>query len=267
MADEGTSKPTHLEPSELGTKEYWDNLYTREITNHTADPSDVGTIWFDDSSAEDKMVTFLRSYSPDLDLARASILDSGTGNGHMLFRLREETVADSDDSDAEDAEDEGGNEKVFKGRMVGTDYSTKSIEFARQVAENKGLGKGSEGEVEFAEWDILKSDPSELLTREQTQGWDVVLDKGTFDAISLSDEKDAQGRRIVEGYKERIVPLMKKGGRLLITSCNWTEDELKGWFCDEEEGGLRFERKIEYRSFSFGGKKGQTISSCCFIKK
>lgn len=263
MAEESITKPTHLEPSELGTREYWDNLYTRELTNHTADPSNVGTIWFDDSSAEDKMVSFLRSLSPDLNLSTASFLDSGTGNGHMLFRLREETQGDSDDSDYEEENDE----KVFKGRMMGTDYSKKSIEFAKQVAEKKGLGPGSEGEVELVEWDILKSDPLTLLTGEQANGWDVVLDKGTFDAISLSDEKDAQGRRIVERYKERIVPLMRKGGRFLVTSCNWTEDELKGWFHDEEEGGLRFERKIEYRSFSFGGKKGQTISSCCFVKQ
>lgn len=265
MADQSTSKPTHLEPSPLGTKEYWDNLYTRELTNHTADPSDVGTIWFDDSSAEDKMVSFLRSI-PDLDLSRASVLDSGTGNGHMLFRLREERREDGNDYDSDEEEGDG-EQKVFKGRMLGTDYSTKSIEFAKQVAENEGLGQGSEGEVEFIEWDILKSDPAILLTGEQEMGWDVVLDKGTFDAISLSDERDEQGRRIVEGYKERILPLMKKGGRLLVTSCNWTEEELKGWFHDEDEGGLRFEKEIEYKSFSFGGKKGQTISSCCFIKQ
>ena len=214
------------------------------------------------------MVSFLRSI-PGLDLSTASILDSGTGNGHMMFRLRAETVADADgyDSDAEENEGRDGEEKVFKGRMLGTDYSKKSIEFAKQVAENEGLGKGAEGEVEFIEWDILKSDPSPLLRDLQANGWDIVLDKGTFDAISLSDESDAQGRRIVEGYKERIVPLMRKGGRLLVTSCNWTEDELKGWFHDDEEGGLRFEKEIEYRSFSFGGKKGQTISSCCFIKQ
>lgn len=262
------SKPTHLEPSQLGTKAYWDALYTRELSNHTSDPSDVGTIWFDDSSAEDKMVSFIRSLK-DLNLQTTSFLDSGTGNGHMLFRLREEMREDGEDWDEEEAQIEGldGEEKVFKGRMLGTDYSTKSIEFAKQVAENKGLGKGSEAKVEFVEWDILKSDPEILLTGKQEKGWDVVLDKGTFDAISLSDETNAQGRRIVEGYKERIVPLMRKGGRLLVTSCNWTEDELKGWFHDEEEGGLRFERQIEYRSFSFGGQKGQTISSCCFIKQ
>ena len=247
----------------------WDNLYTRELSNNINDPDDVGTIWFDDSSAEDKMVSFLRSPSLGLDISTASFLDSGTGNGHMLIRLREETAADGDDYDSDDEDiAEKADDKVFKGRMLGTDYSTKSIEFAMQVAVNKSMGPGGEaGEVEFVEWDILKSSPFPLLTDSQSEGWDVVLDKGTFDAISLSDEKDAQGRRIVEGYKERIMPLMKKGGRLLVTSCNWTEVELKGWFHDELKEGLRYENSIEYHSFSFGGRNGQTISSCCFIKQ
>lgn len=186
----------------------------------------------------------------------------------MLFRLRRERQADSDDEyDSDDEKPVPTEERVFRGRMLGTDYSSKSIEFARQVAENKKLGPGMEGEVKFVEYDILNSPIELLLNGEQEKGWDVVLDKGTFDAISLSDEKDAQGRRVVEGYKERVVPLIRKGGRLLVTSCNWTEEELKGWFADEDDEGLRYDGRIEYRNFSFGGRKGQTISSCCFVKR
>ena len=208
------------------------------------------------------MSSFLRSLSLP---PTTSFLDSGTGNGHMLFRLRSERL----DEDADSDDDESDSPPLWTGRMLGTDYSTQSIEFARRIAADKGLGHGSEREVEFVEWDILRSPHSALLTGENKDGWDVVLDKGTFDAISLSDERDAQGRRIVEGYRGRIVPLMREGGLLLVTSCNWTEEELRGWFegqIGEGEGSLVFERKIEYKSFSFGGRKGQTISSCCFKK-
>lgn len=163
---------------------------------------------------------------------------------------------------------------MFRGRMLGTDYSRQSIDFARRIAADKGFGGGADADaaaaVEFAEWDILSSAAGAVLSGANADGWDVVLDKGTFDAISLSSEVDGRGRRIVEGYKERIVPVMRAGGLLVVTSCNWTEEELRGWFEDREMGpgetGLRFERRIEYRSFSFGGKKGQTISSCCFRK-
>jgi SAM-dependent methyltransferase len=259
----------------------WDALYAREIANNLSDPSDVGTIWFDDSGAEDKVVAFLKNTPlPGLNPATASFLDSGTGNGHLLFRLREETEGDSADSDEEDEEGTRDRERIFKGPMLGTDYSTKSIEFARRIAQHKEFGPDSTYPVHFTEWDILNSSPSELLTGPNTQGFDVILDKGTFDAISLSQETDEAGRRVCEGYKERIWPLMMNGGRLLITSCNWTEEELRGWFEDrdataafkagrEGEGerwGLAFERDIEYRSFSFGGHKGQTVASCCFKK-
>jgi len=187
----------------------------------------------------------------------------------FLFRLREDGGDEDDDSGEDEDEDvdedgDGVRKGPFKGRMMGTDYSQKSIEFARRIAEDKGFGEGTDGVVEFKYWDVMNDDPKVCLDGPNADGWDVILDKGTFDAISLSSEKDAQGRRIFEGYKERIVPLMRDGGLLLITSCNWTEEELRHWF---EGGELVYEDTIKYPSFSFGGKKGQTISSVCFRKR
>jgi hypothetical protein len=146
--------------------------------------------------------------------------------------------------------------------MLGVDYSEKSVEFARRIADDKGFGTGSgAAEVEFRWWDIMLQDPIGVVLEGQNEkGWDVVLDKGTFDAISLSEEKDQSGRRICESYKERAVPLIRDGGILLVTSCNWTDDELRAWF---EGGELEYVDTIKYKSFSFGGKKGQTISSIC----
>ncbi|KAI1376800.1 putative S-adenosylmethionine-dependent methyltransferase of the seven beta-strand family [Hypoxylon crocopeplum] len=256
------SKPTHLEPSELGTKEYWDNLYTTELSNHAHDPSDTGTVWFDDSDAEAKLVEFLSdlSLSPSLPSETTSFLDLGTGNGSLLFKLR----------------DAG-----WQGSMLGVDYSRQSVEFARRIAQSRSSSPSSleEQPISFHEHDILRTTPTALLTGAQSQGWDVVLDKGTFDAISLSSETDAQtGRRVGESYRARIAPLVREGGLFLVTSCNWTEDELRGWFAgaaredDDGEGeamrGWRFEQvgRVRYPSFSFGGVKGQTISSLCFRK-
>lgn len=158
---------------------------------------------------------------------------------------------------------------IWEGRMLGVDYSERSIEFAQRIAKDKELEE--EKEVEFLKWDIMTETPSgtAVLSGEQKEGWDVVLDKGTFDAISLSEEKDDRGRRICEGYRERVLPLVRKGGLLLVTSCNWTPDELKGWFVDgaEGEGKLVVVGEIAYRSFKFGGAVGQTISSVCFRKE
>ena len=242
----------------------WDNIYSTEITNHAADPSDEGTIWFDDSAAEDKIISFLDTQILDSKILGAGIgrhncsfLDLGTGNGHFLFRLR------GGEGDDACEEEDGGESATWKGRMLGVDYSEKSVELARGIAQDKGFGPGSgTAEVEFRWWDLMVQDPTGVaLEGLNDKGWDVVVDKGTFDAISLSEEKDQTGRRVCEGYKERVIPLIRVGGILLVTSCNWTEEELRAWF---EGDGLEYLDTIRYKSFSFGGKEGQTISSICF---
>ncbi|OBT41267.1 hypothetical protein VE00_08955 [Pseudogymnoascus sp. WSF 3629] len=219
MTDQTPATPAPLEASELGTKEYWDALYTRESTNHAADPTDEGTIWFDDSSAEDKLVTLLRSSSlTGFNPATASFLDLGTGNGHLLFRLRDEGVRreDSDEEEKEEEEEEEeegegeGGKKLFGGRMMGTDYSATSISFARAVAAERGLVDGA---VEFVEWDVLASPSDAVLSGPNTDGWDVVLDKGTFDAVSLMGDPEA-GKR----YVERVREVVRKGGWAVVTS-------------------------------------------------
>ena len=61
----------------------------------------------------------------------------------------------------------------------------------------------------------------------------------------------------------------------VVTSCNWTEEELRGWFeglgtrdiGDTGEWEFVFETAIRYRSFRFGGREGQSISSVCFRKR
>lgn len=139
------------------------------------------------------------------------------------------------------------------------DYSAQSVELARRVADQEGC------DATFRAWDVLAGPYADVLDGPQRDGWDVVMDKGTFDAICLSDARGADGRRACEGYAARVAPLVRAGGLFVITSCNWTEDELRAWFASE---GAPFEvvGRIEYRSFSFGGHKGQTISTLCFRK-
>lgn len=191
------------------------------------------------------------SESNPLSLSDTSFLDLGCGNGSMLFALR----------------DEG-----WTGPALGVDYSPQSVALAKQVAASKKEEQPDDDDtpqVSFAEWDVFAGAYDVVLQGEQVHGWDVVLDKGTFDAISLSSERDALGRSLFEGYRERVLPLVKQGGIFLLTSCNWTEEELVAWFVPGGNGGTGDHRfvvagKVEYRSFSFGGAKGQTISTVCF---
>lgn len=252
----------------------WEDAYDRELENHKTSPDDEGTIWFSDSGAEEKMIDFLDCYADDGVLFRDSIneagkpptsfLDLGTGNGHLLFELRQ---------------------AGWDGVMVGVDYSKKSVELAQQIGlvkamERAKLDQDDENEeddfeasddededgrsiqpVHFYEYDLYNPTP---IRNAPAQGFDVVLDKGTFDAISLSQETAQDGRRICEQYREKMLPLLRKEGYFLITSCNWTEDELKAWF--EVEDVFMTCDRIEYPSFTFGGKKGSSVVTLCFQK-
>ena len=97
-------------------------------------------------------------------------------------------------------------------------------------------------------------------------GFDAVLDKGTFDAISLSSETDQQGRRICETYRHRITPLIRPGQFFIITSCNWTRDELLNWFV-AADGQLDFFDEAKYPTFTFGGHQGQSVCTLIFKRR
>ncbi|KAL8714171.1 MAG: hypothetical protein Q9220_001900 [cf. Caloplaca sp. 1 TL-2023] len=249
--------PPHLSPSELGTKEYWDTHYTSDLTTHSLNPTHTGPSWFSDALAPAHTLTYLRTLG--LDLQKTTFLDLGTGNGELLFYLRSQ----------------GG----FTGKMLGIDYSAASISLASNIARQRGYHhknnptkrkeeeeEAGEGGISFKQWDIL-SPPHPWASGP----FDIVLDKGTFDAISLNPDTDAAtGKRVCENYKSKIMGMVRKGGgRFLVTSCNWTEEELRGWFegreeMEEEDGGFVWEGRVEYPRFRFGGGEGQSCYGVCF---
>jgi EEF1A lysine methyltransferase 2 len=238
----------------------WDSCYERELKNYSEHPDDEGTVWFSDSGAEEKVIDYIcnlaeegklvqGSNAAEANTERISFLDLGTGNGHLLFTLRE---------------------YGFSGYMLGVDYSPLSVQLARNIEKHRQeqiLDRDvdetwSSEPVYFQELDILS--PQLKLSKQ----FDVLLDKGTFDAISLSSETDSHGRRTSEQYRSRIKPFLKGGGLLIITSCNWTEEELRNWFEVEEPdlGQFIYEDRIKYPTFRFQGQEGQSVVTLCFKK-
>ncbi|KAF2400225.1 S-adenosyl-L-methionine-dependent methyltransferase [Trichodelitschia bisporula] len=258
--------PPPLAPSDLGTKDYWDATYARELANHAASPDDEGTVWFADAGAEEKVIELLEGMADEGVLVKddgpgqpaTSFVDLGTGNGHLLFALR----------------DEGWN-----GVMLGVDYSPASVELARRIEVARREGGPAEDDEEdedeetddagpvfpsgppvvFAEHDILSPSPPSSLP---AGGADVLLDKGTFDAITLNSSVDT-GRTTGERYVSNIASLLQPTGRLVITSCNWTEAELRTWF-ERPGAGFAFERRVAYPTFTFGGQSGQSVVTAVF---
>lgn len=142
----------------------------------------------------EKMVDWIVDHYPiSTDLTEfPSIIEIGCGNGTLLFAVHEA----------------GYDPK----RIHGIDYSENAISLAKSIASKKKTEDANA--IQFIVHDFLTED----VPRDDNTcgGWDLVLDKGTFDAISLG-ETDENGRAAHWRYPQRLSTLMKPGGRFLIT--------------------------------------------------
>ena len=64
---------------------------------------------------------------------------------------------------------------------------------------------------------------NDVETNDDDMKYDLLLDKGTFDAISLME---GFGTTVRDRYLKSTWNLLKKDGLFLITTCNWTSDEI-----------------------------------------
>lgn len=153
---------------------------------------------FGDSSVQ-RMKKYLSSKLPQLhDLQKnpCRVLDLGCGNGHLLFAILGSLSPDEEESSEEEAEDSTSQPKVSSSTALtkpeyclGIDYSRLSIYLARNISEKRG--KGCE-KVRFEVSDLMKKEEVEKVREmsridgngEMEDGWDLVCDKGTLDAVS-----------------------------------------------------------------------------------
>ncbi|CAI4221030.1 unnamed protein product [Auanema sp. JU1783] len=218
-----------ISPSQLGTKEYWDGRYQMELENFR-DCGDEGEIWFG-QSAENRICKYLKATAP----CDSKILDLGCGNGSVLRSLRS---------------------KGFK-FLIGVDYSPAAIELSNSISVQDAEENDFETKIDFQVLDILNDQQVQNLASK----FDYVLDKGTWDAMSLSDDRESR----MKAYKKTVVLSLTKGGALLLFSCNFTKDELIDMFSGEE---LDYESEIPATHvISYGGKKGVTSTGIVFRMK
>ena len=87
----------------------------------------------------------------------------------------------------------------------------------------------------------------------------------TFDAIALTPSDDSSLPHPTLLYPKRISALLPIGGIFLITSCNFTEEELKTKFVSQENK-LAYHDHIPRQVFEYAGGRGQTVSTVAFKK-
>ncbi|PWY98483.1 Metallo-hydrolase/oxidoreductase [Testicularia cyperi] len=253
-AEESKTADEALPESKLGTKQHWDSVYEREVANFN-ELGEEGEVWFGEDAVM-RMIKYLERYYTETNAGFDSesnpptVLDVGTGNGHLLFEMLESS-AELD-------------EVVSADSMVGVDYSQASIELAQAIAVSRSPDCSK---ITFLRSDLLDPPAVEQLTllprthlNSQSEKWDLVCDKGTLDAIALSSQP-INGRLPIDLYTSAIATLTKPGGLFLITSCNFTETELTDRFTN---AGLVVESVIPTPTFSFGGSKGSTTTTIAF---
>lgn len=149
------------------------------------------------------------------------IIECGCGNGTLLLSFLTSTATSS----------------TQRYHLTGIDYSAGAIGLAKGVEASRRIALPEEEEVVVlndvdVDWRV-----GDLLRDDLGDTWDLVLDKGTFDALALSDEPvEGDGRLPSKVYPERVARMVREGGFFLITSCNFTEEEVTRRFTRPELG-------------------------------
>jgi SAM-dependent methyltransferase len=162
--------------------------------------------------------------------AALRILECGCGNGTLLLSFLTSKPATSS-SDLPPPQTL---------HLTGIDYSPLSLVLAKEVEEARREAITEEIDEEEDEEVINEVETdwraADLLRHDfKGEEWDLVMDKGTYDALCLSNEgvEEEGGRLPSKVYPEKVAKLVKGGGFFLITSCNFTEEEIKArWTVD-----------------------------------
>ncbi|CAN9499693.1 unnamed protein product [Ophioblennius macclurei] len=219
--EEDGSSEEDVAPSNLGTKEYWEAIFQRELETFK-DIGDIGEIWFGKQSMSRVLRWMKEAKIPE----NASILDIGTGNGAFLVELAKHGYRN----------------------LTGIDYSPSSVELAKNVLLAEDLSNIPVKEMDF------------LNCQGGLKGFDVCVDKGTFDAISLNPDN---AKECKAQYVQTLKDALKNTGYFVITSCNWTKEQLLKRFSE----GFEFVQELPTTSFQFGGGKGNTVTVLIFMRK
>lgn len=181
-----------MESSELGTLEFWESRYIQESKTWEDDHCDSGEYWYAEATAG--LVSWC---SENFDVPTVhTVLDVGCGNGLFLVEFKE---------------------ACSQASLTGIDYSASAVDFASRVVKDRGI------DAHVLQCDMTNAESvSKMKELCGCEGFDLVHDKGTLDAISLSADEDH-----LQAYIVQLKRVLAANGFLVITSCNFIVDELR----------------------------------------
>lgn len=216
--------------SQLGNVDYWDKFYSQEINQFKNNTDLIGEIWFGEK-VQKKILTYIKEYFTNKNI---KIIDIGCGNASFLLKL---------------------SEMGYK-NLYGMDYSIKSIELAQEILNDKKI----QNSIILYQEDI-KTENESL----QHIGFELIHDKGTFDAFMSSKENKFETylnyiNKLRLNYNIHSNNLMTY---FILTSCNFSFSELQVMFT-QEYSCLKIIESIPHQSFSYGGSTGQVVTTIVF---
>jgi SAM-dependent methyltransferase len=255
--------------SPLGSKEHWNAAYERELANFEENRDDVGEIWFgedvqervcdwiglgcegDDGEEDDE--TMGSEAFPGIRHFKSRVLDIGCGNAAALVYLAKEYGFE---------------------QLTGIDYSEPGIGLAKKiVAKDEATQNINLQVVDLMDLELLFNN---ITQAEADYKFDLLFDKGTFDAICLNEDKSMRNK-----YVAAVVAMMKPTSYFVITSCNWTQSEVIPMFESMStfdtrakehtalaslapSSSLKLFKTLKQPEFSFGGRSGSTVATVAF---
>ncbi|ANQ07584.1 Protein-lysine N-methyltransferase PKH_071390 [Plasmodium coatneyi] len=230
-----------MAPSELHKLSYWEEVYQGEKENYEEakiQPEE----WFEENC--DKIINWVSNhFSEEEKKEQVSILDVGCGNGLFLHKLRQRGF----------------------GNLCGFDFSASAIDLAKKLFQDDGTDNltnraGHSSDVYVQVLDIYNIAKEIGENSKLKKKYKLINDKGTFDIFFMNEK--------AQEYFTHVSFFFQVDTLFCLTSCNACKEELLSIVnhFNETNGKIRLTLfdEIRYETITFGGVKGQIITTLIF---
>ncbi|EUD67989.1 hypothetical protein C922_01601 [Plasmodium inui San Antonio 1] len=230
-----------MAPSELHKLSYWEEVYQGEKENYeeaNIQPEE----WFEENC--DKIINWVSNhFSQQERTKQVAILDVGCGNGLFLQKLRERGFDN----------------------LCGFDFSASAIELAKKLFRGRDgdsrMNRGGDPtDVYVQVLDIYNIGAEVGKDSKLKKKYKLINDKGTFDIFFMNDK--------AQEYLTHVSFFFQVDTLFCLTSCNACKEELltivSNFNRTNAEFRLTLFDEIRYETITFGGLKGQIITTLIF---